>query len=212
MKIFKTLDYFDISTFSHKGIFNEAFQGWEVLSQLLVYINALFPSGQIKGNDSKNVFIGEGAKIESAVEILGPAIIGANCHIGHASFIREFCLLGDNVSLGHGVEVKNSILLNNAKLAHLNYVGDSIIGGNVNLAGGAKIANYRLDKKTVTVRLNDEKIDTKLNKFGAVVGDFSNIGVNAVLNPGTILGKHTVVYPLKNVLGVHKDGEIISSF
>lgn len=212
MKTFNTSDYFDISTFPYNDIFNDINQIWEVLPKISIYINDLFKSGGIKGNYRENIFIGEGTEIGESVEIKGPAIIGSNCRIGHASFIREFCLFGDNVCVGNMVEVKNSILLNRCKLAHFNYVGDSIVGQNVNLAGGAKIANYRLDKQTVTVRYKGEKIDTNLKKFGAAVGDFSSIGVNAVLNPGTVLGKQTVVYPLQNVLGVHKDGEVINSF
>ncbi|MBI2622689.1 MAG: hypothetical protein HYW64_01170, partial [Candidatus Levybacteria bacterium] len=162
-----------------------------------------------KPNYGKNIFIGKDTLVEDYAVIKGPAIIGKNCFIGHASYLRGGCILGDNVHIGHGAEIKNSILLNNAIAAHLNYIGDSIIGSNVNISGGAMLANFRFDKKSVTIKTENKRIDTGLSKFGAILGDNSTIGVNAVLNPGTLLGKNTIVYPLTSVKGVHKDGEVI---
>lgn len=184
---------------------------WDPIKNLKDFINDCFAKGIIKPNykDSKNIYIGEGTKILESALILGPAIIGKNCIIGHASFIRENCLLGDDVTIGHATEIKNSIFLNKSVAAHLNYVGDSIIGNNVNIAGGVIIANYRLDKKTVRVNLGSENVDSELLKLGAIIGDNSNIGTNSVLNPGTILGKNTLVYPLSSVTGTHNEGEII---
>lgn len=139
----------------------------------------------------------------------GKLIQGKNCKIAKSALLREGVILGDNVIVGHCVELKNCIVLNNSTIAHLNYVGDSIIGSNVNIGGGAILANFRLDEKPVHVRLTDKKIPTNLPKFGAVIGDGTRIGVNAVLNPGTILGKNCKVYPLTSVVGYHNTNSTI---
>lgn len=209
--LFSPVTFFDLSNFSHAALFEGISNVWEVLPKLTEYIESLFVSKKILANYGKDtaIFVGQETIIEETAVINGPAIIGKNCYIGHAAFLRGPILFGDNIHIGHAVEVKSSILLNNATAAHLNYVGDSVIGNVVNIGGGTMFANLRLDKKIVTIRTEKEKIDTGLQKFSAIVGDFSSIGVNAVINPGTILGKHTVVYPLTSVFGVHQEKEII---
>lgn len=204
-------NFFDLSNFEFRDIFDNTDSVWEVLLNIGKYLNSLFQKRIIVANykDKKNVFVGEDSIVHESAEIIGPAIIGKNCVIGHGSYLRENCLFGDGVHIGHGGEVKNSIFLNNAKAAHLNYIGDSIIGNNVNISGGAMIANYRLDKRSVGVRAGNQWVETGLQKFGAIIGDESIIGVNTVLNPGTVLGKKTIVYPLVSVTGAHEDGEII---
>lgn len=208
-KMFTPKDFFDLSAFDFSDIFKDAKFVWEPIGGIQNYIIGLFKTGRLKPNYGKNIFIGKDTLVEDYAVIKGPAIIGKNCFIGHASYLRGGCILGDNVHIGHGAEIKNSILLNNAIAAHLNYIGDSIIGSNVNISGGAMLANFRFDKKSVTIKTEDKRIDTGLSKFGAILGDNSTIGVNAVLNPGTLLGKNTIVYPLTSVKGVHKDGEVI---
>lgn len=111
--------------------------------------------------------------------------------------------------IGHATEIKHSIVLSNTALAHLNYVGDSILGSGVNLSGGATLANWRFDKKDITVRGEGFEIPTGMEKLGSIIGDESFIGVNAVINPGTILSKKTLVFPLVSVKGVHLDRETI---
>lgn len=188
--------FFDLSGFEHGKIFEGVETVWEVLPKIAVYING------------KNL-VGEGTIIEEGTFIKGPAIIGKNCFIAHGAYIRENVIIGDNVHIGHGVEMKNSIIIGNTAVAHLNYIGDSIIGSNINVGGGAKTANFRLDGKRVRVKVGKEYIDTGLAKLGAIIGDGSKIGLNAVLNPGTILGKGCMVYPLVSVFGVHEGGEIL---
>lgn len=211
MNNFKKENFFDLSDFEFKDIFSDIDSVWDVLPKIGPYLELLFSNKILIGNykGKKNVFIGEGSVVHDNVEILGPVIIGKNCIISHASYLRENCLLGDNVRIGHAVEVKNSIFLTGGVAAHLNYIGDSVIGNNVNISGGAMLANFRLDKKPVAIRNREEIINTNLEKFGAIVGDDSIIGVNAVLNPGTILGKKTIVYPLISVKGAHLDNGII---
>ena len=163
----------------------------------------------LKTNSKKKIKVGKGTIIHPSAEIIGPAIIGENCTIGPHVYLRENCIIGNNVHIGHAVEIKNSIIMDGAAIAHLNYIGDSIVGRNVNISGGAMLANLRLDKRLVAIKFEDKKIETGLQKFGAIVGDDSFIGVNAVLNPGTILGKRTRVYPLVSISGIYGDDSII---
>lgn len=204
-------DFCDISGFPYSEIFDNTKNAWEAIPKIEDLIEQLFKTGKVKANykDSRNIYVGNGTTIMEDAVILGPAIIGKNCFISNAVLLRNNCLIGNNVNIGHACEIKNSIFLNGASAAHFNYVGDSIIGNNVNLSGGAMLANYRLDKNPVTIKSNGKKIKTGLLKFGSVIGDNSNIGVNAVLNPGTILGKNVVVFPLASVLGAHSSGKII---
>jgi len=206
MNIFSPEKFFDYSSLSFADIFPEYKPVWNVLSALSLYIQQQFDSGSIKGNYKENIFIGEGTIVHKSAEIIGPAIIGKNCTISYGAYLREYCLIGDNVMIGHTVEIKNSIILNDSACAHLNYIGDSIIGSGVNIGGGAIIANRRLDKKSVMVKTSDTKIDTQLNKMGAIIGDNSSIGANAVLNPGTVLGRNSLVYPLTSVNGYYAEG------
>ena len=210
MNEFSNNYFFDIDKFGYKEIFTAT--PWETVANILPFIKQLFASQKISPNykGRSDVYVGEGTVIHPGVEIEGPAIIGANCKIGHAAFIREGCFIGDNVHIGHAVEVKHSLILNNAMIAHLNYIGDSIIGNNVNISGGAILANFRLDKKNITIKTIDgKKIDTGLNKFCAAIGDDSVVGVNAVINPGTLLGRGVIIFPLKSVSGVHKNNATI---
>lgn len=196
-------EYFDLTGISFADIFANVENVWETLGRTGEYIK------QKTQGLSSNIIVGEGAAIQEGAKILGPAIIGKNCIIAHSAFIRENCIIGDNVYIGHCVEIKSSIILNNTRIPHLSYVGDSIMGNNVNLGGGAKTANFRLDKKEVFVKMGDQKIETGLKKLGAIIGDNVSIGLNVVLNPGTILGKESIVYPLVSVTGVHDRGSVI---
>lgn len=207
--LFLPNNFFDLTNVSFVDIFEEVDFVWEPIKEIEDYILSVFKLGKLKPNHGENCFIGEGTVIEEGVMIKGPAIIGKNCVIAHGAYIRENCILGDNVKIGHASEAKNSIILNSSTIAHFNYVGDSIIGGNVNLGGGAKTANFRLDGKSIQIKTDVEIIDTKLIKLGAIVGDNCKIGVNSVLNPGTILGKNCLVYPLTSVVGIKSEGTII---
>lgn len=203
--------FFDSARSAFPPLFSEQRYVWEALPTLPEYIEEQFRSGALTPNykNKANVYIGEGTVVQEGVEIVGPAIIGKNCFIGHGAFLREYVLFADNVHIGHAVEVKHSIFLEYATAAHLNYVGNSIIGGRANISGGAILANYRLDKKNIYIKNKEEVIDTGMEKFGAVVGDGVTVGVNAVLNPGTILGKNTIVYPLTSVSGVHPEHSVL---
>lgn len=193
--------FFDLEGFEHVKVFDGVSQVWEVLPELAGYVG-----GKV---GEKKALIGQGTVVEEGAFIKGPAIIGKNCFIAHGAYIREHVILGNNVHIGHGSEIKHSVILSNTAVAHLNYVGDSIVGSGVNMGGGVKTANFRLDGKTIRIKTSENVIDTGLAKLGAIIGDGCKIGVNAVLNPGTILGKDCMIYPLVSAFGVHQDGETI---
>ena len=131
----------------------------------------------------------------------GPLIICPGAEIRHCAFIRGSAIVGSGAVIGNSSELKNCIVFDNAQLPHYNYVGDSIIGHYSHLGAGAKTSNLKSDKTLVTVKVGDEKLQTGLKKFGAMVGDHVEVGCNAILNPGTVIGKNTNVYPLSMVRG-----------
>lgn len=151
----------------------------------------------------ENVFIGRDVRVEDSVLIKGGAIIGHNTKLSHACYLRGFSIIGENVNIGHAVEVKSSIVLNNSAIAHLTYIGDSIIGENVNIGGGTILANWRFDQKSVLVHFGEEKIDSGREKLGVILGDKCKVDANAVLNPGTVVGVNSYIYPLTNVRGYY---------
>jgi NDP-sugar pyrophosphorylase family protein len=150
----------------------------------------------------KQVFIGKGTLVEDGAMIKGPAIIGCNCQIRHNAYIRECVIIGDDCVIGNSCEVKNSFLFNHAVAPHFNYVGDSILGHKAHLGAGVKISNFKVVAGNVKVEIGGKKVDTGLRKFGALVGDGAEIGCNAVLNPGSIIGRGSVIYPNTNWRGV----------
>ena len=149
----------------------------------------------------EQVFIGEGTVVEDGVMIKGPAIIGRNCQIRHNAYIREQVIIGDNCIVGNSCEVKNSLLFNEAVAPHFNYIGDSILGYKAHLGAGVKISNVKLVPGNITVEIEGRPFDTGLRKFGALLGDHSEMGCNAVLNPGSIIGRGSVIYPNTNWRG-----------
>ena len=156
----------------------------------------------VKIVNPERVSIGAGTVLEPGVLIQGPCFIGKNCLIRHGAFLRGGVILGDGCVVGHASEVKHSIFLSGAQAAHLDYVGDSILGSRVNLGAGVKCANLRLDRRKISIYDEGVKIKTGLKKFGAILGDGCQIGCNVVLNPGTLLGPGCVSYPLVNLHGV----------
>lgn len=174
-------------------LFEGAKYPWEVIARLQQYCE------QTTG---KEVIIGEGSVVEEGATIIGPTVVGKNCVIRQGAYIRGNVVINDNVTIGHSVELKNALVLSNAAVAHFNYVGDSIIGYKAHLAGGAVTANTKLIPGDIKVKVGGETFATGLQKFGAVVGDSAEIGSNVVLNPGSIIGKSSVVYPLVSWRGV----------
>ena len=208
--------FFDLSQFEHAALFQNDPEPWIVLSRLTEYLKTQ-SFGLLKGTISPGAYlinpelisIGEGSIVEPGAYIQGPCIIGKNCVIRHGAYIRGNVLTGDGCVIGHDSEIKHSIFLNRAHAAHFAYVGDSILGNEVNLGAGTKCANLRLDQGLITVRVKEEKIPTHQRKLGAIVGDRSQIGCNVVTNPGTFIGKNVRCTPCLNIEGVIPEGSLI---
>ncbi|KKU06337.1 MAG: hypothetical protein UX10_C0035G0008 [Candidatus Magasanikbacteria bacterium GW2011_GWA2_45_39] len=206
---------FDVNLIAHRALVEKMQEPWEIIPRLKEYIARTIQAGnhgRVVGNTyiDEQVQIGEGTVVEHGACILGPTIIGRNCVVRAGAYIRAFSLIEDGCVIGHASEIKNSWLMQGAHAAHFNYVGDSVIGRNVNLAAGALCANVRLDPHTVSIKHNGERIDTGLKKFGALVGDDSKIGCNVVLNPGTLIGKNSKIYPALSISGMHQSSSKIS--
>lgn len=180
---------------------------WKALDALLSYLKSVEHKGfsdleNVVVTEPEFVSIGENTKISPFVQIDGPCIFGKNCFVGPGALIRGGCVFGDNCYIGHGVEVKHSLVSSGVTLAHFNYVGDSILNENVHLAAGAVIANQRQDKKEIFVTWQEERVNTKRTKLGAIIGRDVAIGCNCVVNPGTVISSGAIVRPLRSVSGV----------
>ncbi|MDD4187524.1 MAG: DapH/DapD/GlmU-related protein [Bacilli bacterium] len=156
----------------------------------------------------KNIAIAKNATIHPSAVILGPAIIGKNTNIRVNAFIRENVIIGDNCVIGNSCEFKNTIIFNSSQIPHFNYVADSILGYKAHLGAGVITSNLKADQTNVTIKYNNKKNDTGLRKFGALIGDNAEIGCNTVLNPGTIIGRNSTVYPLSSVRGYVPENHI----
>src|SRR5229473_8102333 len=205
--MFKAADLFDLKQTEHAALFDGCQYAREALRQIAVYLKAnLRPElrNHCEGVAfiGEQVFIGEGTLVEDGAMIKGPAIIGRNCEIRHNAYIRQQVIIGDNCVVGNSCEVKNSILFNHAVAPHFNYIGDSILGYKAHLGAGVKISNFKLVPGNITVEIDGKPFDTGLRKFGALLGDNTDIGCNAVLNPGSIVWRGSVIYPNTNWRGV----------
>ena len=194
--MFRPDDLLDLTQFAFPELFAADAEVWTALAKLPAFIpHHLRPDnlGTVTGSAfiGPQVFIGKGTAIEPGAVIKGPAIIGAHCQIRASAYIRENVIVGDGCVLGNACEFKNSVLFNGCQVPHFSYVGDSILGHKAHLGAGVILSNVKAVKGNVTVA----KLDTGLRKFGAILGDGADIGCNCVLSPGTIIGRHTILYP-----------------
>lgn len=187
--------------------------GWQALRQIGDFIIALGETldEQEYTRTDKNIWIAKTAVISPTAYIGSPCIIGKNTEVRHCAFIRGNALIGDGCVIGNSTEIKNSIIFDNVQIPHYNYVGDSVLGYRSHLGAGAVTSNVKSDKTMVYVRTADAKIETGLKKFGAIVGDFCEVGCNSVLCPGTVMGKNCTVYPLSLVRGFIPENSIFKS-
>jgi UDP-N-acetylglucosamine diphosphorylase / glucose-1-phosphate thymidylyltransferase / UDP-N-acetylgalactosamine diphosphorylase / glucosamine-1-phosphate N-acetyltransferase / galactosamine-1-phosphate N-acetyltransferase len=198
--MFEPSELFDLAQTGHAAVFDGCKYAWEALGKIASYL-ATRAQPQLRNRCEgtayigEHVAIGEGTMLEDGVMILGPAIIGQNCRIRHNAYIRQNVIIGDDCVVGNASEVKNSILFNKAQAPHFNYVGDSILGFHAHLGAGVKISNFKMFPGNITVEMDGQPFDTGLRKFGALLGDQCEVGCNAVLNPGSILGRASVIYP-----------------
>lgn len=155
---------------------------------------------------SENVWVHKTAVIAPTAFIGAPCIIGSGTEVRHCAFIRGSAIIGSDCVIGNSVEVKNAVIFDCTQVPHFNYVGDSILGYHSHMGAGSVTSNVKSDKTLVTVKNGDEKIETGLKKFGAMLGDFVEVGCNSVLNPGTVIGRNSNIYPLSCVRGTVPEG------
>ncbi len=195
-------------------LFENSTNVWDALKQITSYLQfRLKPAiqGRTIGKPfiSSAVFIGKGTVVEQGAMIKGPAWIGEGCEIRNGCYIRENVIVGSGCVLGNSCEFKNSIIFEEAQIPHFNYVGDSIIGYRGHLGAGVVLSNVKLDSSEITIHTPAGHLPTGLKKFGAIIGDRAQIGCNAVLNPGSIIGRNTIIYPGTNWRGVAPADSIV---
>ncbi len=201
------LNYYfkEIENFRFKEVFKNCIYPWEVLNNINAYIKEFMKNEDMQINKAEevgefcsikgNYFIDEGTKIHANVSIQGPVLIGRNVEIQSGALIRPGTIIGDNCVVGHASEVKHAILQNNAKVASLAFVGDTILGKAARIGSGVILANRRFDQKNITIKVDNEKYDTNTDFFGSIIGDNSRLGANAVGLPGTFIGPYTWILP-----------------
>ena len=199
----KTTELFERGhSLAEKQIF-ECEYPWQVLSrikEIILEIGKTLPADRYDCL-CEGVWIAKSAKISPNASISAPCIIGENTEVRQCAFIRGSALVGDGCVIGNSTELKNCIISDGCQVPHFNYVGDSILGYKSHMGAGSVTSNVKSDKTLVSIRVGDEKIETGLKKFGAMLGDFVEVGCNSVLNPGTVIGPHSNVYPLSSVRG-----------
>ncbi len=176
---------------------------WEVLGDigdLIMEIGKKLPKDEYI-NPDEGVWVHRSAIISLTASLTAPVIIGANTEVRPGAFVRGKALIGENCVVGNSTELKNVILSDNVQVPHYNYVGDSILGFHAHMGAGAITSNVRADRKPVIIHAEDEEIETGLKKMGAMLGDYAEIGCNTVMNPGSIIGKNSIVYPLSSLRG-----------
>lgn len=200
----KVCNLYDLSQTMARDLLESVTYPWEALSQINDYVLKIGNQLDTKKYDKvgEDVWIAKTAKVMPSAYIHGPAIIGENAEIRHCAFIRGKVIVGDNAVVGNSTELKNVILFNKVQVPHYNYVGDSILGYQAHMGAGSITSNVKSDKKLVVVKNGKGQIVTGLKKFGAMIGDKVEIGCNSVLNPGTVVGKNSNIYPLSSVRGV----------
>lgn len=186
-----------------KDLFEGVTYPWEVLpkiSSFILELGASLPEEEYEKR-GENVWVARSAKVAPTAFIGGPAIIGKDAEVRHCAFIRGNAIVGEGAVVGNSTELKNVVLFNKVQVPHYNYVGDSVLGYKSHMGAGSICSNVKSDKKLVVVKDSDEKIETGLKKFGAMLGDHVEVGCGSVLNPGTVIGRNTNIYPLSPVRG-----------
>lgn len=209
-------ELFELAGWQHRDLFAGCANAWEALSRLPGYLASVLRPG-IRGEVEPGAFVGrdveiaEGAHVEAGAYIRGPALIGPGTEVRHGAYVRGLVLTGAGCVIGHASECKTAVFLDRAKAPHFAYVGDSVLGHDVNLAAGVRLANLKVLPGTVSVRLPDgTKLDTGLDKLGAMVGDGVQIGCNTVTAPGTVIGRDCVVYSNIPLQGVVPAGSVVA--
>lgn len=191
----------------NETIAEELFEGktypWEVLPEIKDFILKLGKTLDPEEYEYRegNIWIARSAKVAATACINGPAIIGRNTEVRHCAFIRGNAIVGEGCVVGNSTELKNVVLFNCVQVPHYNYVGDAVLGYKSHMGAGSICSNVKSDKQLVVVKDGEEKIETGLKKFGAMLGDYVEVGCGSVLNPGTVIGRNSNIYPLSSVRG-----------
>ena len=221
MKNLETLTLLDLDHTAAAPLFAGVRFPWEVLPKIKEFILSLGPTHDPEVYECRegNVWIAKSAKVAPSAFIGGPAIIGEGTEIRHCAFIRGSALVGRDCVVGNSTELKNVILFDNVQVPHYNYVGDSVLGYRSHMGAGSITSNVKSDKGLVAVNFDGQKIETGMKKFGAILGDRVEVGCSSVLNPGTVIGRDSNIYPLSSVRGVvpaesifKKQGEIVKKY
>ena len=215
----KIKDLLDLNNTIAVHLFDDKTYPWEVLPEIGDFIIKLGEKLDLSTYDKidNNIWKSKSATIADTAFISGPCIIGHNTEVRHCAFIRGNVIVGENCVVGNSTELKNSILFNYVQVPHFNYVGDSILGFKSHMGAGSITSNVKSNKSLVDIKINNEVIKTNRKKVGAILGDFVEVGCNSVLNPGTVIGRNTDIYPLSNVRGfinsncIYKDKDNIIS-
>ena len=206
----KICNLYNLEETMAKELLQEAIYPWEVLPKIEEFIIKLGNELDSDKYDKigENIWIAKNAKVAKTAYINGPVIIGEEAEIRHCAFIRGKAIIGNGAVVGNSTELKNVILFNKVQVPHYNYVGDSILGYKAHMGAGSITSNVKSDKQLVVIKNEDKKIETGLKKVGAMIGDEVEIGCGSVLNPGTVIGRKSNVYPLSSVRGVIKENSI----
>ena len=206
----KITSLYDLSQTIAGELFEGAEYPWQVLPLIGDFIKKLGASLDKAEYDevAEHVWIAKSAKVAPTAYINGPCIIGKDAEIRHCAFIRGNAIVGEGAVVGNSTELKNVVLFNKVQVPHYNYVGDSVLGYKSHMGAGSITSNVKSDKALVKVRCDGEVIDTGLKKFGAMLGDNVEVGCGSVLNPGTVVGRESNIYPLSSVRGYVEAGSI----
>ncbi|MDO5124276.1 MAG: UDP-N-acetylglucosamine pyrophosphorylase [Eubacteriales bacterium] len=210
MNELKSVNLFDFSKTIARELFESAEYPWELLPKISEYIVKLgetLPSDRFD-KIGENIWVAKSAKVAPTASLNGPLIIDEEAEIRHCAFIRGNAIVGKCSVVGNSTELKNCILFDCTQTPHYNYVGDSIYGYKAHTGAGVIASNLKSDKSLVTVNFRGEKVPTGVKKFGAMIGDYGDIGCNTVMNPGTVIGRGTSVYPLSFVRGYVEENSI----
>ncbi len=209
----KAAELLDLKQCEHAALFDKTEFCWDALKKISDYLKSLKSVNHAKLVGAPyiepNVRIGRGTVIEHGAVVLGPSIIGENCQIRAGAYIRGNVIVGNDCVLGNSCEFKHCILFNSATVPHFNYVGDSILGYKAHLGAGVILSNVKLTKETIKVTHHGKTYDTDLRKLGAVIGDHVEIGCNVVLNPGSVVGRNSVIYAGTNWRGVCPNNTVV---
>ncbi len=221
---FSPADFWDLSKTNHAGLYDGCEYAWDAIKRISDYVKSkvnemgaegkVVNKGKLLGNPyiGPDVFIDEGTVVEHGAMIKGPCYIGKNCEIRNGAYLRGNVLVDDGTVLGNSCEIKNAAFHQGGNVPHFAYVGDSVLGYKAHFGAGVKVSNVKLTWETVKVKIGEGNIvDTGLKKFGAIVGDEVDVGCNSVLNPGSLIFRHSIVYPLSSFRGVLAADKIFKS-